>query len=107
MIFPAGLGPRPLGFASPLVSLGDSSVLERFCSGGGEGEGSVGVAGRFAPRPLPRAAGFSGCGAGAGLEVAAVRVDLRTLSIVVVSLGGWAMLMGFQMKVRERKHCPA
>jgi len=80
--FSLGLRPAPLGFASPLGSLRDSSVLERFCSGGGEGEGSVGVAGRFAPRPLPRAAGFSGSGAGAGLEVAAVRVDRRTFSIV-------------------------
>jgi hypothetical protein len=88
--FPLGLRPRPLDFVSPLVSLRDSSVLERFCSGGGEGEGSVGVAGRFAPRALPRATGFSGCGAGAGLGAAAVRADLRTFSIVVASLvGGW------------------
>ena len=105
MSFPLGLRPIPLGFASPLVSLRDSSVLERFCSGGGEGEGSVGVAGRFAPRALPRAAGFSGCEAGAGLGAAAVRADLRTLSIVVASLVRWTM--GFQMRARERKHCLA
>ena len=90
MSFPLGLRPRPLGFASPLVSLRDSSVLERFCSGGGEGEGSVGVTGRFAPRALPRATGFSGCEAGACLE-AAVRADLRTFSIVVASLVEWTM----------------
>lgn len=53
--FPLGLRLVPLGFASPSVSLMDSSVFERFCSGGGEGEGSVGVASRFAPRGLPDA----------------------------------------------------
>jgi hypothetical protein len=103
--FPFGLRPRPLDFVSPLVSLRDSSVLDRFCSGGGEGEGSVGVAGRFAPRALPRATGFSGCGAGAGLGAAAVRADLRTFSIVVVSLVGW--MVGFQVGAQERKHCLA
>ena len=101
MSFPLGLRSTPLGFASPLDSLRDSSVLDRFCSGGGDGEGSVGVAGRFAPRALPRATGFSGCMAGGGLEAAAVRADLRTFSIVVTSLVGWAM--GFQMKAQERE----
>ena len=58
----------------------------------------MGVAGRFAPRPLPRGAGFSDSGAGAGLGAAAVRADLRTLSIVGAGLGEWTM--GSQMKAR-------
>ena len=61
----------------------------------------MGVAGRFAPRALPRAAGFSGCEAGVSLGAAAVRADLRTFSIVVASLGGWTI--GFQIVAQKRK----